>query len=192
MATHLYGGKMNAFARALMFTAVLLGGCRATRDVAVTSYHVTRDVAVGSYRVATAPVHYALRRSRGDASTTDATAAETIESDVTQPGHPVAESEVASARQEQPRIERDRVSSPRSTAAPRVARKETTQSKTTPSSSAPASSAQPEFPTAELVPGKPGYVVSPFDSSGRYVDVSGYTSGSKVKDPWTNKIFIVP
>jgi hypothetical protein len=184
---------MNAFARALMFTAVLLGGCRATRDVAVTSYHVTRDVAVGSYRVATAPVHYALRRSRGDASTTGATATETIESDVTEPGRPVAESEVASARQQQPRIESDRVSSPRSTAAPRVTRKETTtQSKTKPSSSAHASSAQPEFPTAELVPGKPGYVVSPFDSSGRYVDVTGYTSGSKVKDPWTNKIFIVP
>jgi hypothetical protein len=187
------GGKMNAFARALIFAAVLLGGCRATRDVAVTSYHVTRDVAVGSYRIATAPVHYALRRSRGDASTTDTTATETIESDVTQPGRPVAESEVASTPQQQPRIESDRVSSPRSTAAPRVTRKETTtQSKTKPSSSAHASSAQPEFPTAELVPGKPGYVVSPFDSSGRYVDVTGYTSGSKVKDPWTNKIFIVP
>ena len=183
---------MNAFARALMFTAVLLGGCRATRDVAVTSYHVTRDVAVGSYRVATAPVHYALRRSRGDASTTDATATEIIESDVTQPGRPVVESEVASARQQQPRIESDRVSSQPS-AAPRVARKETTtQSKTKPSASSHASSGESEFPTAKSVPGKPGYVVSPFDSSGRYVDTSGYTSGSKVKDPWTNKIFIVP
>jgi hypothetical protein len=35
-------------------------------------------------------------------------------------------------------------------------------------------------------------VFSPFDSSGRYVDVSGYTPGTKVKDPWTDKIFIVP
>jgi hypothetical protein len=183
---------MNAFGRALMLTAVLLGGCQATRDVAVSSYHVTRDVAVGSYRVATAPVHYALRRGRGDASTTDATATETIESDVTQPGRPVAEPEVASAGQQQPRIESDRVSGPRSTAAPRVTRKETTQSTTKPSSSVPASSGQAQFPTAKLVPGKPSYVVSPFDSSGRYVDVSGYTSGSKVKDPWTNKIFIVP
>jgi hypothetical protein len=49
-----------------------------------------------------------------------------------------------------------------------------------------------EFPTAKAVPGKPGYVLSPFDPSGRYVDVSGYTPGSKVKDPWTDKIFIVP
>jgi hypothetical protein len=42
------------------------------------------------------------------------------------------------------------------------------------------------------VPEKPGYVFSPFDSSGRYVDVSGYASGTKVKDPWTDKIFVVP
>jgi hypothetical protein len=89
-------------------------------------------------------------------------------------------------------METDRASSQRSTSVPRVARKEPTQSKTKPSSSSGTSSAQPEFPTAKLVPGKPEYVVSPFDSSGRYVDVSGYTSGSKVKDPWTNKIFIVP
>ncbi|PYK41345.1 MAG: hypothetical protein DME60_03885 [Verrucomicrobia bacterium] len=182
--------RMKTLARTSLFGAVLLVGCGTTRDVAVTSYHVTRDVAVGSYRVATAPVHYALRRNRDDASTAEVTSTETIESDVTEPGRPV-ESEVASTRQQQPRIESDRVSTPSSTAAPRVARKETTQSKTKSSSSSHASSG-PEFPTAKLVPGKPGYVVSPFDSSGRYVDITGYTSGSKVKDPWTNKIFIVP
>jgi hypothetical protein len=54
------------------------------------------------------------------------------------------------------------------------------------------SSTEPMFPTAKAVPGKPGYVFSPFDASGRYVDVSGYPSGSKAKDPWTDKIFIVP
>jgi hypothetical protein len=183
---------MKTLTRNSLLVAMFLVGCRTTREVAVTSYHVTRDVAVGSYRVATAPVHYALRRNQGDAPTTEATSMETMDSDVSQPGHPVAESEAASARQQQRRIESDRVSSPPSTAAPRVARKETTQSKTKPSSSSRASSAEPEFPTAKLVPGKPGYVVSPFDSSGRYVDVSGYTSGSKVKDPWTDKIFIVP
>src|SRR6266511_3741600 len=187
--------RMKTLARTSLFGAVLLVGCGTTRDVAVTSYHVTRDVAVGSYRVATAPVHYALRRNRGDTSTTYATSTETIESDVTQPGHPIAEPEVPSSRQQQPRIESDRTSRPPSTAGPRVARKQTTQStqaKTKPSSSSQAASGQAEFPTAKLVPGKPGYVISPFDSSERYVDVSGYTSGSKVKDPWTNKIFIVP
>jgi hypothetical protein len=186
------GGKMKTLTQPWLYASFLLVGCGTTRDVAVTSYHVTRDVAVGSYRVATAPVHYALRRNRGDTSTTYATSTETIESDVTEPGRPVAESEVASTRQQQPRIENDRAPSRPSTTAPRVARKETTPSKTKPSPSSQASSGQPDFPTAKLVPGKPGYVISPFDSSGRYVDTSGYTSGSKVKDPWTNKIFIVP
>lgn len=187
--------RMKMLARTSLLGAVLLVGCGTTRDVAVTSYHVTRDVAVGTYRVATAPVHYALRRNRGDTSTTDANSTGTIESDVTEPGHPIAEPEVASSRRQQPRVESDRVSSRPSTADPRVARKQTTQStqaKTKPSSSSQASSGQGEFPTAKLVAGKPGYVISPFDSSERYVDVSGFASGSKAKDPWTNKIFIVP
>jgi PEGA domain-containing protein len=59
-------------------------------------------------------------------------------------------------------------------------------------SSSPSSPTEPTFPTAKTVPGKPGYVVSPFDTKGRYIDVSGYPSGSKAKDPWTDKIFIVP
>jgi hypothetical protein len=41
------------------------------------------------------------------------------------------------------------------------------------------------------VEGKPGYVYSPFDP-GKYVDVSGYAPGSKVKDPYSGKIFKVP
>lgn len=187
--------RMKTLARTSLFGAVLLVGCGTTRDVAVTSYHVTRDVAVGSYRVATAPVHYALRRSRGETSTRYVGSTETIESDVTQPGHPIAEPQVASTRQQPPRVESDRGSSRPSTSAPRVARQQATQSteaKTKRSSSSQASSGQSDFPTAKSVPGKPGYVVSPFDSSERYVDISGYTSGSKVKDPWTNKIFIVP
>ena len=170
---------MNAFARALIFTAVLLGGCRATRDVAVTSYHVTRGVAVGSYRVATAPVHYALKRHRDDSSTTT----ETTSSDVSDPGYPTSAPEVATT-QPQPQPARERVS--------RVSRNETAQTKPRRSAASHTSSAQLEFPTAKAVPDKPGYVVSPFDASGRYVDISGYASGSKVKDPWTDKIFIVP
>ncbi len=177
---------MNALARALMLMAVLLAGCRATRDVAVTSYHVTRGVAVGSYRVATAPVHYALRRHGDESSTT------TTSSDVTVPGQPMPAQELASAHQQRPRVESERVQSQSSSAAPRTTHKETTQAKPKPPPSSHTSAPGGEFPTAKSVPGKPGYVFSPFDSSGRYVDVSGYGSGSKVKDPWTDKIFIVP
>ncbi len=149
--------------RPLLIATVLLAGCGTTRNVAVSSYHVTRDVAVGSYRVATAPVHYALK-GRGKPKMVGTT--DTTSSDVTEPGHPVS--------------------------APQDVRRETTQQNPKPSSPAHTSYPQTQFPTAKAVPEKPGYVFSPFDSSGRYVDVSGYASGTKVKDPWTDKIFVVP
>ena len=57
-----------------------------------------------------------------------------------------------------------------------------------PSTTAPSDS---QFPTARRVPNKPGFVFSPSDPS-KYVDVSGYPSGSKAKDPYSGKIFIVP
>jgi hypothetical protein len=62
------------------------------------------------------------------------------------------------------------------------------------SKASPVSAAAPpvQFPIAQRVPGKSGLVMSPYDPEARYVDVSGYASGSKVKDPWTEKIFIVP
>ena len=168
------------------FGAILLAGCGTTRDVAVSSYHVTRDVAVGSYRVATAPVHYALRRHNEPTmvGTTDA-----IESDVTQPGHPAPSTQVASAPQSRPKTDTQTSQKPKT--APPVTYSETRQPQLKPSSP-PQPSSTSAFPTAKAVPDKPGYVFSPFDSSGRYVDVSGYTPGTKVKDPWTDKIFIVP
>jgi hypothetical protein len=56
-------------------------------------------------------------------------------------------------------------------------------SKTTPSA---------QFPTAKPVQGKPGLVFNPFKPNGSYIDVSGYAPGSKVKDPDSQKIFVVP
>jgi len=178
---------MNPFKQATVLGAVLLAGCGTTRNVAVSSYHVTRDVAVGSYRVATAPVHYALGRHSNEPTmvgTTDA-----IASDVTQPGHPAPTTQVASAPPPRKADTTKQQKSSRTT--PPVAYSETTQPEPKPSPPAQTSSTS-AFPTAKAVPDKPGYVFSPFDSSGRYVDVSGYTPGTKVKDPWTDKIFIVP
>ena len=174
---------MRRLRRTLILGAVLLAGCGTTRNVAVSSYHVTRDVAVGSYRVATAPVHYAFRRHGGESDTAMTT--QTVPSDVNQPGQPVPPPEVV----QQPRSTRERPQST-SASAPQTGRRENTSSK--PSSQRKVSSPQSEFPTAKSVPGKPGYVFSPFDTDKRYVDVSGYASGSKVKDPWTDKIFVVP
>jgi hypothetical protein len=182
-----------------MFAPILLVGCRATQDVAATSYHVTRGaavgsykvaraVAVGSYRVASAPVRYATRK-RGDESTIVGT--ETPSSDVTEPGQSIPPPETASAPQTQPRVEAEGRQSRTSGASSRTTRGETAQSSTSMSASH-ASSSQANFPTGKPVPDKPGYVFSPFDKEGRYVDVSGFPPGTKVKDPWTDKIFLVP
>jgi hypothetical protein len=175
--------------RPLLVAVVLLAGCGTTRNVAKTSYHVTRDVAVGSYRVATAPVHYALKGRGGPkmVGTTEATSSDVV----TEPGQPVSTSQVASAPQRRSKVQTESSQSSARTA-PQVARRETTQQNQKPSSPAQASYPHTQFPTAKAVPEKPGYVFSPFDSSGRYVDVSGYASGTKVKDPWTDKIFVVP
>jgi hypothetical protein len=133
--------------------------------------------------VASAPVRYATGSHRNEpvmVGTTDA-----IPSDVTQPGQPV------STRQSRQNLQTETNQSSSSTT-PRVSRSETTHANPKSPSSARGASGQAEFPTAKAVPDKPGYVFSPFDSSGRYVDVSGYAPGTKVKDPWTDKIFIVP
>jgi hypothetical protein len=62
----------------------------------------------------------------------------------------------------------------------------------TPRATARVTSNEAQFPVAKPVPGKPGFVYSPFESNGTMIDVTGYSSGQKVKDPGTNKIFIVP
>jgi hypothetical protein len=43
------------------------------------------------------------------------------------------------------------------------------------------------------VPGRKGMVTSPYTpEDGKYVDVTGFASGSIVKDPYTGKFFLVP
>src|SRR5713101_1971083 len=61
-----------------------------------------------------------------------------------------------------------------------------------PSPSPQKSASATQFPVARPVPGKPGLVFNPFNASGGYIDVSGYAPGSRVKDPDSQQIFIVP
>jgi hypothetical protein len=59
---------------------------------------------------------------------------------------------------------------------------------TTPNPSVPVGS--PEY--GKPVPGKPGFVTSPYAPAAGYVDVRGFPPGTEVKDPYTGKIFLVP
>lgn len=174
-----------------MLAPILLCGCRATQNVASTSYHVTRGaavgsykvaraVAVGSYRVASTPVHYVTGK-RGNESS--AMAGTDTPSDVSNPGQAIPPPETASVSR--------RHQSGSSTASSGGSREESTKPSASTNASRPSSS-EANFPTAKAVPDKPGYVFSPFDKEGRYVDISGFPSGTKVKDPWTDKIFLVP
>ena len=42
------------------------------------------------------------------------------------------------------------------------------------------------------VPGKTGFVTSPFSPNAGYIDVRGFAPGTPVKDPYTGKIFLTP
>ncbi len=49
-----------------------------------------------------------------------------------------------------------------------------------------------QFPKGTAVPGKAGRVISPYAPYAGEVDVTGFSSGTEVKCPYTGKIFVVP
>ena len=62
---------------------------------------------------------------------------------------------------------------------------------TPPPTAAPTKVAKGDYPYGVPVPGKPHLVESPY-SPGKYIDVEGFPPGTEVKDPYTDKIFLVP
>ena len=56
----------------------------------------------------------------------------------------------------------------------------------------PTKTAKGDYPYGTPVPGKPGFVKSPYAADQGLVDVRGFPPGTEVKDPFTNKIFLVP
>jgi hypothetical protein len=49
-----------------------------------------------------------------------------------------------------------------------------------------------DFPYGTPVPGKKGFVTSPFAPDSGYVDVRDFPPGTQVKDPYSGKIFLTP
>jgi hypothetical protein len=60
-----------------------------------------------------------------------------------------------------------------------------------PPTAAPTKIAKGDYPYGIPVPGKKDLVESPY-SPGKYIDVAGFPPGTEVKDPYTDKIFLVP
>ena len=155
--------------RVLVAVALLVAGCRTAHDVGETVSHV-----------ATAPINLVRHKPAEPTNEVATTTTEQI---------PEAVTSTQPAVTEQPPVPRP---PPRTASTETQTKPAPTDEKPRPAPS-PKMSASPalEFPTAKPVEGKPGYVYSPFDP-GKYVDVSGYTPGSKVKDPYSGKIFLVP
>jgi len=164
---------MKLAARALFLVGIVMAGCETAHNVAVSSYHAV-----------TAPVNL-FRRHTNNPSQTTTTATTTTPSDV---ANPAQQMPTASATP-RPRVAAVNTN-PTPTATPRVSGSSSEKSR--PSPSPPETVAEPQFPVGKPVPGKPGLVYNPFDPNGGFIDVSGYAPGSKVKDPDSQKIFIVP
>src|SRR5437773_12368730 len=153
--------------RTLLLGTLVLCGC-----------HTARDVAVTSFRVIDAPANYVRRRIDGSPSTTTTTTTTAAgTSDSVTPGRTV---QVAPDNREPQQRQVTTSTRPGPSDTSQVSRS-TTVEKSKPSSSpasrSTASSGPTQYPTAKPVPGKPGYVFSPYDPNGGYVDVNGFTPG---------------
>ena len=156
--------------------------------LALAACQTSRNVAVTTWRVIDAPARFVRNRIDPEPRrTTTTTQTNTVYSDTGPAGHPVA------ATTPRPRATPVRRVTATTTRPESTPRREATARPSAPErTAAPPAPAQQDFPVAKSVPGKPGYVYSPFDSAGAMIDVSGYQSGTKVKDPDTKKIFVVP
>lgn len=168
--------QMSHAMRFLILGALFLAGCRTARTVAVSSF-----------RVIDAPANY-VRHHIGDDETTTTTTTTTYQSDVGTPGQPVVTSPPPNrritARRQTSEVERESAPNREPESRPKTSSSSSQHAGSSPQAS--------KIPYAKPVPGKPGYVYSPFDPNGGYVDVTGYPAGSKAKDPYSGKIFIVP
>jgi hypothetical protein len=157
-------------------------------SVAVCGCRTAENVASTSAAFITAPAHYVSRKLGGEQTTTETTDTTVYENQPVETAPPPPQPSPARS----PRT----ITSTTTTASSPPQQDETQSTSATSHPSATprslSTNSAAQFPVAKAVPGKPGYVFSPYDPNGGYVDVSGYPSGSKVKDPYSQKIFLVP
>ena len=167
----------------MVLVALVATGCgRSPREVA-------RDAAVTTFRVIDAPANYVRRKideQEGETTTTTTTTETAVgTSDVVNPGRPLPP-----RSQGAPGVQPNAGNAAVAGATPRPPRRDTANV-TPPTPRTTPAAAPDQFPTARPVPDKPGYVYS-VDPKGGIIDVTGYKSGDKAKDPYTKQIFIVP
>lgn len=171
---------------------------------AFTSCETAHKAAVSTFRVVDTPASYVRRKLGVDEEQQQTTTTQTsvqpnpAANPPTQP-YPVQQAspppappvqtrpQVVTTAQQPPSQPK-----PQPTAPPRVVQSENPPPSSSPPPQTSTASQSADLPYGKPVPGKPGYVFSPFDKNGGYVDVTGYSPGQKVKDPYTGKIFLVP
>ena len=178
--------------------------------LAFPSCETAHNAAVATFRVIDAP-HAYIRRQLGMDEEPQTTTTTTTTSEASAPPNgavspqpPPGSSPPPPGRSQRQAVVNERSpeaepeSRPTPIATPRAAETSSKrgESRTTAPKLSPtprtASSERSELPYAKPVPGKPGYVFSPFDKNGGYVDVTGIAPGTKVKDPYSGRIFLVP
>ncbi|CAN5652008.1 hypothetical protein BH18VER1_BH18VER1_12050 [soil metagenome] len=170
---------MLTVARFFILTTLVLTSCRSARHAAVSTF-----------RVIDAPARYVRERidNQDGATTTTTTQTTVTQSDVANPGRPIDPAPQRTVTEQRPTT-----TTPRPTT--KTTRTETAATSQPPATATPrpkpTSAPTVDFPTARPVPGKPGFVYS-IDPNGGMVDVTGYKSGDKAKDPYTHQIFVVP
>lgn len=173
--------RMLSPARLLVLSGLFFAGCGTARDVAVTSF-----------RVLDAPANFVRRRIDPSQTTTTTTVETTESSDVVTPGRPLTPPPLSAATQRRPSGQAPTNASAGSTnRSPRTPASATQARPDAAATPRPSAAQIIQFPTARPVAGRPGYVYS-IDPKGGIVDVTGYKSGDKAKDPYTQQIFIVP